>query len=58
MKSLHQYMKDKGLDQALRLDTNPPTMQALDLKTTKGGGGSISPAVASPLPDLELREYS
>ncbi len=42
MKSLHQYMKDKGLDQALRLDTNPPTMQALDLKTTKRGRFDIA----------------
>lgn len=36
MKSLHQFMRDKGLDLALRCDTNPPSTQALSLSTTTG----------------------
>ncbi len=35
MKSLHQFMHDKGLDLALRCDANPPDLQALSLSTTK-----------------------
>ena len=33
MKSLHQFIYDKGLDLAVRLDANPPTVQDLDLST-------------------------
>ena len=36
MKSLHQFMFDKGLTLAVRLDRNPPSLQAMDLATTKG----------------------
>ncbi len=36
MKSLHQFMYDKKLDFAVRLDGNPPSMQHLHLKTTQG----------------------
>lgn len=36
MKSLHQFMHDKGLPLALRLDRNPPSLQAMDLSTTRG----------------------
>ena len=36
MKSLHQFMHDKGLPLALRLDRNPPSLQAMDLSTTQG----------------------
>ncbi len=36
MKSLHQFMFDKGLDLAVRLDANPPSLQLIDLATTKG----------------------
>lgn len=36
MKSLHQFMYDKGLSLAVRLDTNPPSFQAMNLATTKG----------------------
>ena len=36
MKSLHQFMFDKGLSLAVRLDTNPPSLQSMDLATTKG----------------------
>lgn len=36
MKSLHQFVHDKGLPFAVRIDTNPPSLQDLDLKTTQG----------------------
>ena len=36
MKSLHQFMYEKGLPLAVRLDRNPPTLQAVDVKTTHG----------------------
>lgn len=36
MKSLHQFMHDKGLPLALRLDRNPPSLQAMDVSTTQG----------------------
>ncbi len=36
MKSLHQFVVDKGLDLAVRIDRNPPSMQDMDLRTTQG----------------------
>lgn len=36
MKSLHQFMFDKGLNLAVRLDANPPSLQPMELATTKG----------------------
>jgi predicted AAA+ superfamily ATPase len=36
MKSLHQFMFDKRLSLAVRLDANPPSLQPMDLATTKG----------------------
>jgi len=36
MKSLHQFMFDKRLSLAVRLDTNPPSLQPMDLATTQG----------------------
>ena len=36
MKSLHQFMHDKGLPLALRLDRNPPSLQAMEVATTQG----------------------
>jgi predicted AAA+ superfamily ATPase len=36
MKSLHQFMFDKELTLAVRLDTNPPSLQHMAVKTTKG----------------------
>ena len=36
MRSLHQFMFDKGLKLAVRFDENPPSLQSLDLKTTQG----------------------
>jgi len=36
MKSLHQFMFDKELSVAVRLDTNPPSLQPMDLATTQG----------------------
>ena len=36
MKSLHQFMQERGLKLALRCDTNPPSLQDLDVKTTLG----------------------
>ncbi|MCA8961473.1 MAG: ATP-binding protein [Planctomycetes bacterium] len=36
MKSLHQFMFDKGLDLAVRVDRNPPSLSRLDVKTTQG----------------------
>lgn len=36
MKSLHQFMHDKRLPLAIRLDRNPPTLQNIDLATTLG----------------------
>lgn len=36
MKSLHQFMHDKGLELAVRVDVNPPSLQQMDVKTTVG----------------------
>ena len=36
MKSLHQFMYDKHLEGALRVDTNPPSVMDVDVKTTQG----------------------
>ncbi len=36
MKSLHAFMAGRGLDLAVRLDTNPPSVQDLDVRTTTG----------------------
>jgi len=36
MKSLHQLMFDKRLSVAVRLDTNPPSLQPMGLATTQG----------------------
>jgi predicted AAA+ superfamily ATPase len=36
MKSLHQFMFDKRLDLAIRSDANPPSVQDMDVRTTRG----------------------
>ncbi len=36
MKSLHVFMHERGLGLALRIDTNPPSLQDLAVKTTAG----------------------
>lgn len=36
MKSLHQFMKEKGLPLAVRVDTSPPGAQTISTKTTQG----------------------
>jgi predicted AAA+ superfamily ATPase len=36
MKSLHQFMHDKGLDLAIRCDANPPSLMEVAVKTTLG----------------------
>jgi hypothetical protein len=36
MKSLHQFMHDKRLGLALRVDTNPPSLQSITVRTTLG----------------------
>ncbi|MFV1960117.1 MAG: AAA family ATPase, partial [Planctomycetota bacterium] len=36
LKSLHQFVYDRGLDLAVRLDRNPPSIQVLGLRTTRG----------------------
>jgi len=36
MKSLHQFMHDKRLEFALRVDTNPPSLMDVDVRTTQG----------------------
>jgi predicted AAA+ superfamily ATPase len=36
MKSLHQFMYDKGLDLAVRCDASPPNLQNVSLETTQG----------------------
>lgn len=36
MKSLHQFVVDKGLDLAVRIDRNAPALQPMDLRTTQG----------------------
>lgn len=36
MKSLHQFMAEKKLRLAIRLDANPPSVEDLDIKTTLG----------------------
>ena len=36
MKSLHQFMHDKSLTLAVRMDRNPPSLQKMQVKTTLG----------------------
>ena len=36
MKSLHQFMQEKRLPLAIRLDRNPPTLQTIAVSTTQG----------------------
>lgn len=36
MKSLHQFMLEKDLPAAVRLDRNPPSLQPVDVNTTQG----------------------
>ena len=36
MKSLHQFMAEKNLSLAVRIDATPPTVEDLDIKTTLG----------------------
>jgi hypothetical protein len=36
MKSLHQFVYERGVKLALRCDTNPPSVQDLEVKTTLG----------------------
>lgn len=36
MKSLHQFMADKKLEMAVRLDANPPSVEELSVKTNQG----------------------
>ena len=36
MKSLHAFMSSRQLPQAVRFDTNPPSIQDLDVRTTTG----------------------
>jgi len=36
MKSLHQFMAEKNLEMAVRLDTNPPSVEEMNVKTTLG----------------------
>jgi predicted AAA+ superfamily ATPase len=42
MKSLHQFMFDKGLDLAVRLDTNPPSSSRISHTTTQGNPVSFT----------------
>ena len=36
MKSLHQFMSEKNLKIAVRLDANPPSIEEMSVKTTQG----------------------
>ncbi|MFZ0133429.1 MAG: hypothetical protein WAK95_12885 [Desulfobacterales bacterium] len=36
MKSLHQFMADKKLEMAVRLDANPPSVEEMSVKTNQG----------------------
>ena len=36
MKSLHQFMADKRLELAVRVDSNPPSSMTVDVATTQG----------------------
>jgi predicted AAA+ superfamily ATPase len=36
MKSLHQFMAEKNLEMAVRLDANPPSVEEMSVKTTQG----------------------
>ncbi len=38
MKSMHQFMFERSLSLAVRVDANPPSVMDLDLKTTQGHG--------------------
>lgn len=42
MKSLHQFMADKGLDLAVRFNANLPSVEKIDVKTTKGDSVSYT----------------
>lgn len=57
LKSLHQFMQAKGLELAVRFDTNPPSLQDLAVKTTVGDPVRyrllcLPPFLAWRLPDL------
>jgi len=36
MKSLHQFVAEKDLAMAVRLDANPPSLEEMNVKTTRG----------------------
>jgi hypothetical protein len=36
MKSLHQFMAEKKLTHAVRLNANPPTLEDISVRTTLG----------------------
>ena len=40
MKSLHQFMYDKNLRYAIRIDDNPPSTMEMNVKTTQGNAVS------------------
>jgi uncharacterized protein len=40
MKSLHQFMADRGLPIAVRIDRNPPSLMDVDVRTTQGDEAS------------------
>ena len=57
MKSLHQFMHDKKLELAVRCDANPPSLQNVSVKTTKGQSVqyrmlNIPPFLVHRLPEL------
>jgi uncharacterized protein len=65
MKSLHQFMADRGLPLAVRIDRNPPSFMNVDVRTTQGdesryGLLSIPFYLLHRLPELtaELRARS
>jgi len=57
MKSLHQFMADGGLEHAVRIDRNPPSVMEVDVATTQADRArytllSIPPYLLHRLPEL------
>jgi uncharacterized protein len=57
MKSLHQFMFDKHLDVAVRVDRNPPSVMPVSVTTTQGNKVtyklvSLPPYLLGQLPDI------
>lgn len=48
MKSLHQFMAEKNLTLAVRLNTNPLSVEDISVKDNAGAAGEIPSAFNTP----------